>query len=309
MDPRGLRRPRLGRRASQATLAGRLVRGPGESDGVRDPRPARRRHPRVRARSLGRLAARGLERRRRLGLSARGRQRPGQHRGRAPGSGGGRELPPGDGTRSVLPAARPAQRRRVRAGGGWAHQFAVHRLGGPGPDRRRRPIPTPCVRTDAAPWTTWLAARSATATIGTRRRATRRPSGSPPRSSMAVSRKAFPLAAVPRTRTDAGSGRGPGGGRRVGAVRSRVPPGEPRRGIAARPVRPPRSPATRQGPGAPCEGRSPRARVRPHRRPRPPPRRTTTEGGLGTSAYVGAGFGLLTAALAGGFLWYRRRLP
>ena len=33
------------------------------------------------------------------------------------------------------------------------------------------------------------------------------------------------------------------------------------------------------------------------------------DGGLGTSAYVGAGFGLLTAALAGGFLWYRRRLP
>jgi hypothetical protein len=32
-------------------------------------------------------------------------------------------------------------------------------------------------------------------------------------------------------------------------------------------------------------------------------------GGLGTSAYVGAGFALLTAALAGGFVWYRRSLP
>ena len=31
--------------------------------------------------------------------------------------------------------------------------------------------------------------------------------------------------------------------------------------------------------------------------------------GLGTSAYVGGGFALLTAALAAGFLWYRRRLP
>ena len=91
----------------------------------------------VRAGSLGRLASRGLERRRRLGLSATGRQRPGQHRGRAPGPGGGRGPGPGDRTRGVLPAARPARRRRVRAGRERAHQFAVHRLGGPGPDRRR----------------------------------------------------------------------------------------------------------------------------------------------------------------------------
>ena len=72
----------------------RLVRGPGEPDRVRNPRPARRRRSRVRCGPLGRLAARGPERRRRLGLSAAGRQRPGQHRRRAPGPGGGRGLGP-----------------------------------------------------------------------------------------------------------------------------------------------------------------------------------------------------------------------
>jgi hypothetical protein len=36
---------------------------------------------------------------------------------------------------------------------------------------------------------------------------------------------------------------------------------------------------------------------------------TDDAGGLDTSAYVGGGFTLLTAALVGGFFWYRRRLP
>jgi hypothetical protein len=34
------------------------------------------------------------------------------------------------------------------------------------------------------------------------------------------------------------------------------------------------------------------------------------EGSRGdTTVYVGAGFAVLTAALVGGFFWYRRRLP
>jgi len=33
------------------------------------------------------------------------------------------------------------------------------------------------------------------------------------------------------------------------------------------------------------------------------------DGGGEEITYVAAGFGLLIAALAGGFLWYRRRLP
>ena len=33
------------------------------------------------------------------------------------------------------------------------------------------------------------------------------------------------------------------------------------------------------------------------------------EGGLGTAAYVAGGFAILIAALAGGFLVFRRRLP
>jgi energy-coupling factor transport system substrate-specific component len=36
---------------------------------------------------------------------------------------------------------------------------------------------------------------------------------------------------------------------------------------------------------------------------------TGDESGPGTAAYVGGGFALLTAALVGGFFWYRRRLP
>ncbi len=94
--------------------------------------------PRFRTRPFRHLAAWGAERQRRLGLSATGRQRSGQHRSRAPGPRGGRGLTPRDCTRSVLPAARPALRRRLRAGRGRTHQFAVDRLGGPGPDRCRR---------------------------------------------------------------------------------------------------------------------------------------------------------------------------
>jgi uncharacterized membrane protein len=36
---------------------------------------------------------------------------------------------------------------------------------------------------------------------------------------------------------------------------------------------------------------------------------SSEDAGLSTAVYVGAGFALLTAALVGGFFWYRRRLP
>ncbi len=124
---------------------------------------------------------------------------------------------------------------------------------------------------------------------------------------MAVSRKAFPLTAVPRTPTDAGSGRGPrggapGGGSEPGPAggtatgdRSEAGPG------SEEPSDPPRSGSTVRGALASGEGATAPAA--------PAAAAANDDGGLGTSAYVGAGFGLLTAALAGGFLWYRRRLP
>jgi hypothetical protein len=125
--------------------------------------------------------------------------------------------------------------------------------------------------------------------------------------SMAVSRKAFPLAAVPRTPTDAGSGRGPGGGARGGGSE----PG-PAGGTAT-------GDRSEAGPGfeEPSDAPRPRSTVRgalasgegATAPTAPAAAAANDDGGLGTSAYVGAGFGLLTAALAGGFLWYRRRLP
>lgn len=125
---------------------------------------------------------------------------------------------------------------------------------------------------------------------------------------MAVNRKAFPLAAVSRTPADAGSGRGPGGGAGGGGSEP-GPPGAIATGG--------RSQAGR-GSGEPSGAARPRSTVRGAlasgegaTAPAAPAASAANddEGGLGTSAYVGAGFGLLTAALAGGFLWYRRHLP
>ena len=121
-QPAAVRRPRPGGGASPPTLAQRLVRGTGEPDRVRDPRPARRRAPsRPRSRALGRLAARRPERRRRLGLSAERRQRPGQHRRGAPGPGRRRRRPaPSDAPGRRLPAPRTASATaasRWQAGG------------------------------------------------------------------------------------------------------------------------------------------------------------------------------------------------
>jgi energy-coupling factor transport system substrate-specific component len=124
---------------------------------------------------------------------------------------------------------------------------------------------------------------------------------------LAVNRKAFPLAAVPRSRAGDGSRDGAGadaagaskaprtagavarggvaGGGGSGGSGGAAPPGGGVQGALASRER---AAATQAAAAAAIEDGG---------------------GGLGTSAYVGAGFALLTAALAGGFVWYRRGLP
>ena len=125
---------------------------------------------------------------------------------------------------------------------------------------------------------------------------------------LAVSRKAFPLAAVPRSRAHARSGSGSSGGSGAGSAEStqaeRIP--------AAGPV------ATGKPSGAGPRGAAPprqgvrgelAAGGRPGTAGSPVAAAASDHGGPGTSAYVGAGFALLTAALVGGFFWYRHQLP
>ena len=128
---------------------------------------------------------------------------------------------------------------------------------------------------------------------------------------LAVNRKAFPLAAVPRPSGDrrSGPGRGAtngGGGDGSGsgqAVRTGTGGGV----------------ASGQASGRPGHAARPEAGVRAEvvsgeraSAAAPPAASAIEDGGgegLGTTAYVGGGFALLTAALVGGFFWYRRRLP
>jgi energy-coupling factor transport system substrate-specific component len=125
---------------------------------------------------------------------------------------------------------------------------------------------------------------------------------------LAVKLEAFPLAPVPRraTQTEAGGGPGPGTGK--SGSESSEAGGESGGGRVA------------SGLGSGKQGDAPdyRDRVRGQlasggraRATAPPPAAgiDDRDRGLGTSAYVAGGFALLTAALAGGFLWYRRRLP
>jgi uncharacterized membrane protein len=124
---------------------------------------------------------------------------------------------------------------------------------------------------------------------------------------LAVNRKAFPLAAVPRSPTAVRSGSGGGAGAGGGGSESSEAGGAATggRGWSGR------------GSGKPRGAARPRNRVRgelasgePAAAPvAPAAAATDDDGGLGTSAYVGGGFALLTAALVGGFFWYRRRLP
>ena len=124
---------------------------------------------------------------------------------------------------------------------------------------------------------------------------------------LAVNREAFPLAAVPRTPIGAGSGSGAGVGAGVGGPEPSEAGGAATRGQVA----------SGRGSGKPAGAAPPRNRVRGELASGEPEGVSVApaaaapddDGGLGTSAYVGGGFALLTAALAGGFLWYRRRLP
>ena len=126
---------------------------------------------------------------------------------------------------------------------------------------------------------------------------------------LAVNRKAFPLAAVPRAPTDAGSGGRARRGRRRGRLGAGPGRGSRDRGSVARPAVAPASREARRDPGAPCARPARLGRAGDAHPAAPAAAAHDDDGGLGTSAYVGAGFALLTAALAGGFLWYRRRLP
>jgi energy-coupling factor transport system substrate-specific component len=133
---------------------------------------------------------------------------------------------------------------------------------------------------------------------------------------LAVNRKAFPLAAVPRARagrksaprgggTTGGAGGAAGGGSLAGATGT-----APARGGTAgrghsgnqRAISPTAS-GTR---GQRASGQPVSAPV-PVDAPADGP--SSDAGGLGTAAYVAGGFALLAGALVGGFFWYRRRLP
>jgi energy-coupling factor transport system substrate-specific component len=127
---------------------------------------------------------------------------------------------------------------------------------------------------------------------------------------MAVNRKAFPLAAVPRP--SGGGGSGPGSGAGEGAGGDGSDPGQAAGTASGSGV------ASGEAPGPPGRAARPRVGVQgelasgERASGAAAPSAAAIEdggGGLGTSAYVGGGFALLTAALVSGFFWYRRRLP
>jgi uncharacterized membrane protein len=126
---------------------------------------------------------------------------------------------------------------------------------------------------------------------------------------LAVYRRVFPLAAVPR---EAASSRGGGAGAPVGSVNGG---GAGQRGAPA--ARPGGAPPPIPG-GAPrAEGDPKGARPggpaavapRPVSAPLATPDVPAPGDGSASVEYVAGGFALLIAALGGGFLWYRRRLP
>ena len=126
---------------------------------------------------------------------------------------------------------------------------------------------------------------------------------------LAVNRKAFPLAAVPRSPTDAGSGSGPGGGARWGRLGAGPGRGNRDGGSGCEVAGAPASRGARRGPGARVRGEL--ASGERATRTRGPGRRRdeTTTAGSAPPPTSARGFALLTAALVGGFFWYRRRLP
>jgi energy-coupling factor transport system substrate-specific component len=130
---------------------------------------------------------------------------------------------------------------------------------------------------------------------------------------LAVQRKPFPLAAVPRSRHRPGhSG---------AATTAQAAPGPSSEASAPSPSTAP----TREGPVTSVEGQavrgrggaaaseaaSPQAGGPPAGEPAVAPvaSRGSSDDDSNLALYVGVGFAVLTAVLAGGFLWYRRRLP
>jgi energy-coupling factor transport system substrate-specific component len=129
---------------------------------------------------------------------------------------------------------------------------------------------------------------------------------------LAVNRRAFPLAPVARARTGGVSGGGTAGGgassgtaAAPGSARSGSRPGGAgERAATARPGG--RHGGARTSAGGPTGGR---VSARPVSAPVPEGDGAAGDAGGATVAYVAGGLAALTAALAGGFLWYRRRLP
>ena len=178
LDPRHFRGHDLVERPPGEARQGRLLGRAGEPDRVRDLRPAGRRHDQGQW-ALGGVAAGAPELGWRLGILRRCEQRRGHHRRGAAGPGRVRQHRR-DQERDLVPARRPATRRRVPAER-RGDQRAVHRLGGPGPGRGgRRPLGGPQGRSLPARLPR-PPSRPPMATTATRPRATRRRSGSPPR--------------------------------------------------------------------------------------------------------------------------------
>jgi energy-coupling factor transport system substrate-specific component len=139
---------------------------------------------------------------------------------------------------------------------------------------------------------------------------------------LAVKRKAFPLAAVPRATRGGASGSGADSD--PAPAQSSAPgDGSPTAGGGSR--------SSGEGRGAAKDStpdqRRETSRTKPAKRSSQPsaegavaseiasgvqaepPATTSDDDGPGTAAYVGGGLGLLACALGGGLFWYRKRLP
>jgi hypothetical protein len=137
---------------------------------------------------------------------------------------------------------------------------------------------------------------------------------------LAVNHKAFPVAAVPRSPAGGGSPAAPApgtsgkaagggsGGDGGGAPATTAGGGGPSSSVGGDQTGAGGGLGTARGAGT--RAAHPLATADPVSAPvEPSGGPSDGEGGLGTAVYVAGGFALLIAALAGGFLVYRRRLP
>ena len=275
----------------------RLLGRTGEPDGVRDPRPAGCRSD-ERHRALGRLASRSPELRRRLGLRRRQRRAtptPPARCCRRLAAAGSSSAAISEG-RLAISAASSGRAAASRCSGGvvnaqstaWAVQGLVAAGVSPSSVRERRPLPARLPR---------LRAGRATATTGTRHRATRLRSGSPARP------------CSPPTALHSRSRRAPAGGVEGSACRPPLPRLQPRTDRVRRASKPDSEEEGRR------ERRNParRAAARPVVRARwlLPPRALTMTvgGGIPGWVIVVAAAVLAATAVWGGWVLYRRRLP